>query len=188
MKNLLLIFFVLCSALLLTGCMEMYGIVLLPVMFVDGVSNSIVAEVGECIDANSDKRPRTIFHWMFPTAHPIKETGLAVLLFYTGEMANYSGQRDSISLLKKSVVNLPEHSVMSQNMKTIRSTSGVPVCFLRKLEMSCSSLPEIRKHRNCASFHCHFPRLTITKEITKKVVFIPPAFSVIFSANAFLIR
>ncbi|MBE6363265.1 MAG: hypothetical protein E7054_06380 [Lentisphaerae bacterium] len=72
MKKLLLISAVL-GALLLTGCMAMEGIVLLPVMFVAGVSNSIKAEVGECIDANSDTRPRTIFSLEIPKGEPFEK-------------------------------------------------------------------------------------------------------------------
>ena len=75
MKKLLLIFVVL-GTLLLTGCMEMYGIVLLPVMVVDGVSNLIKAEVGEYVDANSDSTPRTIFYFDIPAEIPYeKDTG-----------------------------------------------------------------------------------------------------------------
>ena len=77
-KKFYLIFVVL-GTLLLTGCMEMYGIVLLPVMFVAGVSNSIKAEVGECIDANSDTRPRTIFSLDVPDSAPYQGARFAIL-------------------------------------------------------------------------------------------------------------
>ena len=74
-KNFYLIFVVL-GTLLLTGCKVLYGIVLLPVMVVDGVSNSIKAKVGECIDANSDSTPRTIFYFDIPAEIPYeKDTG-----------------------------------------------------------------------------------------------------------------
>ena len=74
-KKLYLIFVVL-GTLLLTGCKVLYGIVLLPVMAVDGVSNSIKAEVGEYIDANSDSTPRTIFYFDIPAEIPYeKDTG-----------------------------------------------------------------------------------------------------------------
>ena len=87
-KKLLLIFVVL-GALLLTGCMVMEGIVLLPVMFVAGVSNSIKAEVGECIDANSDTRPRTIFSLDVPDSAPYqgaRACRFAVLYRRNGEL------------------------------------------------------------------------------------------------------
>ena len=74
-KKFYLIFVVL-WALLLTGCKVLYGIVLLPVMVVDGVSNSIKAEVGEYVDANSDSTPRTIFYFDIPAEIPYeKDTG-----------------------------------------------------------------------------------------------------------------
>ena len=84
-KKFYLIFVVL-GALLLTGCMEMCGIVLLPVMFVAGVSNSIKAEVGECIDANSDTRPRTIFSLDVPDSAPYQGDRFAILYRRNGEL------------------------------------------------------------------------------------------------------
>ena len=85
MKKLLLIFVVL-WALLLTGCKVLYGIVLLPIMVVDGVSNSIKAEVGECIDANSDTRPRTIFSLDVPDSAPYQGARFAILYWRNGEL------------------------------------------------------------------------------------------------------
>ena len=84
-KKFYLIFVVL-GTLLLTGCMEMYGIVLLPVMVVAGVSNSIQAEVGECIDANSDTRPRTIFSLDVPDSAPYQGARFAILYWRNGEL------------------------------------------------------------------------------------------------------
>ena len=76
MKKHLLILCLFGSVLFLTGCKVLYGIVLLPIMVVDGVGNSIKAEVGECIDANSDSTPRTIFYFDIPAEIPYeKDTG-----------------------------------------------------------------------------------------------------------------
>ena len=83
-KKLLLIFFAL-SALFLTGCNALYGL-LLPVMVVAGVSNSIKAEVGECIDANSDTRPRTIFSLDVPDSAPYQGARFAILYWRSGEL------------------------------------------------------------------------------------------------------
>ena len=85
MKKLLLTLFVL-AAVFLTGCEVLFGIVLLPVMFVAGVGNSIKAEVGECIDANSDTRPRTIFSLDVPDSAPYQGARFAILYRRNGEL------------------------------------------------------------------------------------------------------
>ena len=86
MKNLLLILCLFGSVLFLTGCKVLYGIVLLPVMVVDGVSNSIKAEVGEYIDANSDTRPRTIFSLDVPDSAPYQGARFAILYRRNSEL------------------------------------------------------------------------------------------------------
>ena len=87
-KKLYLIFVVL-GTLLLTGCKVLYGIVLLPIMVVDGVSNSIKAEVGEYIDENSDTRPRTIFSLDVPDSAPYqgdRACRFAILYWKNGKL------------------------------------------------------------------------------------------------------
>ena len=75
MKKLLLAFAVL-GTLFLTGGEVLYGILLLPIMVVDGVSNSIKAKVGEYIDAYNDSTPRTVFYFDIPAEnHYEKDTG-----------------------------------------------------------------------------------------------------------------
>ena len=71
-KKFYLIFVVL-GTLLLTGCMAMEGIVLLPYLMVASGSNFVVATVGEHFDAWSDQRPRTIFSLEIPKGEPFEK-------------------------------------------------------------------------------------------------------------------
>jgi hypothetical protein len=83
-------------------------------MAVDGVSNSIKAEVGEYIDANSDSTPRTIFYFDIPAEIPYeKDTGWLIKTDKGGlsevpsrELTNEQLQRylkDSLEYAKQTV-------------------------------------------------------------------------------------
>lgn len=87
-KKFYLIFVVL-GTLLLTGCMAMEGIVLLPYLMVASGSNFVVATVGEHFDAWSDQRPRTIFSLDVPDSAPYqgaRACRFAVLYRRNGEL------------------------------------------------------------------------------------------------------